>query len=462
MNKPNLAKVVTFSLSTDQVLSVQADALFRMAPQMVVMIGDVGMGKSTIVEKITGSIGLSSSADESFTTASVLCETWCKRLQLIDTPGANPMQEKLKHNVWIAHAMNYMPVSLLLIVVKADTRIDNTIGMVRNYAERLMNMSDILGVCVTHMDMVTWTQQRFLRCLNDELGFDRAVFTGTTTLGPVLVDDILGCCQTPMDLNINSANFLEYFNISNNNLKILRSVNKEVADFRIMKEMFYAYLPTQNQQDQVDLVFEFQAWMTDQIYKAQRRVSEHNSFTFIGDPAKVANESGHLANLTNQLRAVLFDVRTMALAYQNNAGISTLRKCPWCGEIWAKLEGCDDGTTCGNRMTERESRFNTLGSFMFIFDGKDLKITKVGTKALLSPSVNSRIHGRGCGKPIDWKQMAPVAVPEEFHVTKTVSTGDIDLIPAGAKRPWVDTYSRMASSLGPLKRIRTKLTPGFP
>ena len=41
-------------------------------------------------------------------------EITCGRLQVIDTPGSNSMQEKLAHNVWIAHALNYAPVSLIL------------------------------------------------------------------------------------------------------------------------------------------------------------------------------------------------------------------------------------------------------------------------------------------------------------------------------------------------------------
>merc|ERR1712072_1641836 len=98
---------------------------------------------------------------------------------------------------------------------------------------------------------------------------------------------------------------------------------------------------------------------------------------------------GHIANLTNQLRAVLFDIRTMALAYQNDAGISQPRKCPHCGEVWAKLEGCNGGTTCGNRMDSPESRFNTMASYTFNFDGKKLTVSKTGNRDVARGSKNS-------------------------------------------------------------------------
>lgn len=182
-------------------------------------------------------------------------------------------------------------------------------------------------------------------------------------------------------------------------MKILNSVRNEVASFQIIKCYFDTYLLTLCEQDRVDLVFEFQAYMTERIYTAQQRVSEDNSFTFMGEQAIVANEVGHLANLRNQLCAVLFEVRTMALAYQSNAGISELRRCPHCGEIWAKLEGCNDATTCGNLMGRPDSRFGDLGTFTFEFDGKSFRIFKIGTKMLSSHQV-SQGRAKGCGATI--------------------------------------------------------------
>jgi len=243
--------------------------------------------------------------------------------------------------------------------------------------------------------------------------------------------------------------------INNNNLRILKSVNDEVSGFRIMKQSFEQYLASLvDQQDQVDLVFEFQAYMTNEIVEAQKRVSEHNGFTFMGDKSTIANETGHLANLSNQLRAVLFDIRTMALGYQNDAGISQLRKCPHCGEVWAKLEGCDGDTTCGNRATLRESRFANMYSFSFQFDGKRLNINKTGSKRIDSASHATNGRGRGCGNRITWSAMAPVPVPEEFRVYASVNTEDVDLIPQQSKRPFAEVFSSVKDSMGEIKKIR--------
>ena len=78
----------------------------------VVLMGDVGTGKSTVVEKLTGKTGRSSDANQSVTTTTETFRTPDGSLIVSDTPGSNAMRDKLAHNVWIASALNYLPVSM--------------------------------------------------------------------------------------------------------------------------------------------------------------------------------------------------------------------------------------------------------------------------------------------------------------------------------------------------------------
>lgn len=105
-----------------------------------------------IYPKVTKAKGLSSNADESFTRLSHAFITDDGALQIIDTPGANAMSGRLEHNVWIAHALsNPDGVHRIMLVVKADTRLDTTIGILGEYVERFQEfdgISDGFACCV--------------------------------------------------------------------------------------------------------------------------------------------------------------------------------------------------------------------------------------------------------------------------------------------------------------------------
>ncbi len=145
--------------------------------------------------------------------------------------------------------------------------------------------------------------------------------------------------------------------------------------------------------------------MECEILESKKRMAAKMDFTFMGDNAE--NEAGHIANMVNQvflpvhyinyvlsflkcaclqLRMILFDVRTEALAYQSSHGVSQLRKCPHCGLIWTKIEGCDGATRCGERPSigfdVRDPNYGILATFTFKVTRGKLNIFKSGSKKL--------------------------------------------------------------------------------
>ena len=127
----------------------------------VVLIGDVGTGKSTIVEKVSNVTNLASDGDTSVTKSSTVFWSIDGSLLIADTPGSNAIEDKLKHNLGIAVAINYLPVSKMFILVKAETRLDSVVDNIRKYSDRFVEFDpDILGVLITHMDTVLWSPTR--------------------------------------------------------------------------------------------------------------------------------------------------------------------------------------------------------------------------------------------------------------------------------------------------------------
>ena len=117
----------------------------------IILMGNVGVGKSTLIEKLADVSGQSSNECQSFTKQTTLFWSRDKRLLIADTPGANPMRDKLQHNEHIAVAFNHARVHKVFIVVKADARIDTTVHHIREYAEQFLDLDpDVLGNKLRH------------------------------------------------------------------------------------------------------------------------------------------------------------------------------------------------------------------------------------------------------------------------------------------------------------------------
>ena len=321
----------------------------------VILIGNVGAGKSTLVEKVTGITGQSSAASTSVTKISDVIQSIDGSLMVCDTPGTNSITDQFSSSVEIARALSFMPVNLLLITVKADVRIESVAKILREYMECFLPEDfpiELIGVCITHMDTVIWVEDELIRCLKSDLGIEKVICSFPEKKTRALIQEIKDEClkNQPVSIDIDSEIFLRLFKVNNNEIKILRETRKEVTRFEKMKKDFYVQQKRYPKIEQKDMIFEFQAWMYDQIVETQRNLSSNNNFSFSGGPG-IANEAGHIANLTNQLRQVLRDVRIEAMEYHVDVE-TDFRKCPYCGEIWQKVEGCEGDTQCGSRPSE--------------------------------------------------------------------------------------------------------------
>ena len=418
----------------------------------VVFLGDTGTGKSTIVEKLTGQKERSSNESESFTRSSEAFIVPDGSVIVADTPGSNCRKDKVEHNIWIAGALNFQPVSRIFIVSKAETRIDSVIDNVCKYADNFVELPfDVLGVVVTHMDMVEWKKEDFISAIDDELGMDAVIFSQKETTAETLLPKILETCTGKHDLTVNHENFAKLFKIPNSHRKILKFINDEVKKFSMMKEAFDEKRKSFPGSGKIDLAFEFLTYMSDEIVDAKNRMTEYNDFTFEGDSA--ALEAGHVLNMVNQLQTVLSDIRKECFKYQSEHGVSEFRKCPYCGLVWTKRERCSGDTVCGNEDTTANDMGDlkkaVFGTFTFSWENDKLKIDKKPKQDVNKGFSPPKF---GCGKTINWKDMATVQLnPREFS----------DIIRLCSSRVKVDPSSERSSTgrIGGIKIwLRNKLT----
>ena len=172
-------------------------------PPSIVLLGEVGTGKSTLVEKRTKTEGRSSNANESFTKASDVFWVPDGSLIVADTPGSNALADKLEHNLLIVAALNFRPVSRIFIVVKAEPRIDTMVDNIRKYADCFLELPiNVVAVLVKHIDMVNWREKDFTPLIEDELGIDMIEFSWITTDHQTLKQSILKTCTETHSLTV--------------------------------------------------------------------------------------------------------------------------------------------------------------------------------------------------------------------------------------------------------------------
>lgn len=418
----------------------------------VVLVGNVGAGKSTLVEKVTLQRGLSSSGAQSYTQESRFFLSPDGRLRIIDTPGVNARTEPLQHNIWVAHALGFKPVSMIGLVIKADRRIDNFIGEAEEFATHFSEFMDVLCIIVTHMDTVTWSAQDGHQALQDQLGL-QGVFVGrTTTQAKVQADIMAACSQEPLNISIDHENFFRYFQLPGRNIKVLQTIKREIDEFHSCTEQFKNIFNTTRQSLRADLVYEFHAWCMDSIVDAQKRVSGALGFTFTGRDTAI--QASHMANMANQMKGTLYEVRVMMLGQASLANVSLLKKCPFCGCVWMKTEGCDGMTTCGSVPSTGDARVFEFATFTFDFTGGNLKVSQGGNRTLARRGSTSN-SGAGCGRNITWSDMASVTVPESIsQIQSDITTDDVHLLPAEARPSWQSTYETALAAVLHSTRLR--------
>lgn len=444
----------------------------------IVLLGDAGVGKSTIFEKVTGLTGKSSAADESFTKQTEVYESYDRSFVVCDTPGSNSLKDKFKSNLHIAKAIDFQPVSCILVIVKSHKRLEDVVDKVEKYFTHFLPEDlpfELLRVCVTHMDEVSYDKKRLLEVLKRELGLDSVITTTLDKKREDLRGDFLDICSRmkPVKIDIDEGMFLKLFDVSHRDMKIMRHVKKEVSRFKKIKADFYLKLKQPKyEDDQMDLTFEFQAWMFEEITQANKRLADENNFDYLGPQG--ASYAGHNAQMTNQLRLVLADVRTQAQIYHRDID-SDFRKCPHCDQVWTKIQGCDGDTYCGKRVSDEKTSDqwsnSVMYNFAFVWDTLSQKLTIIKKPREFSSSnlemklddkpklfffprflkkSSKKGFGKGCGKRINWTAMKPVSYPE-FKFKPL--TKDVVPLNTEAMKNWKQLYE---SELGKLSDLQVK------
>lgn len=195
----------------------------------VILLGGVGTGKSTLVEKVTKESGISSASSTSKTKSSNVIEAYDGSLIICDTPGTDSIIDKFHSNLQVAHALNFMNVSLVLLTVKADVRIESVIKGITEFMECFDPEEfpiKLIRFCIKHMDTVSWNKDELTKCLKNDFGIEKTVFSYSKKENDELIQEIKNeCLKHPSErVNVNSEMFSKLFQDNDYEIKISREI----------------------------------------------------------------------------------------------------------------------------------------------------------------------------------------------------------------------------------------------
>eukprot|EP00116_Pleurobrachia_bachei_P004257 sb/3464519/ len=389
----------------------------RVKKPFIVMIGDVGTGKSTIVEKIAEQSGRSGDASFSLTTQSEIFWSYDGSMMIADTPGCNAIQDPFTHNQWVASAINFAPVSKIFIIVKADTRIDSVVTKVLQYNDKLLEIpEELVGVLVSHMDTVGYSDKLLKDTIQEYCQIKDIVLTSKDEAPHLLLRNLKKISERtkPIEFQIDGELFLKIFRVEPRERRALAAIDRRVDHFLTLKEDFdNNIIPAYQGKDLIDILFAFQAWMADILTDMQSEMCEELGYdaTFSGPNGNT--EAAHCAMLANRLRVIMFEIRKLTAQHAQRSAVDA-RACNHCGFVWVKVEGCEGATICGNKSGDlptpvdvRNTAFTTVGRFKFNWNSVKLLIERTNNTEV-QLQVTAGKDKVGCGRTITWCNMPRV------------------------------------------------------
>jgi hypothetical protein len=241
---------------------------------------------------------------------------------------------------------------------------------------------------------------------------------------------------TPVTVKISPETVGRYFDLTSSDLDIIDEIDKiktEFLNYTLSVREQAMDLP--DGQEKEDFVFSAQ----DALRETLEFLMDEFREKYFLDTGIGYEEYASLEQLHDQLEATYKIYRSYCRQFIREfyADVDSgpdhpIKRCPHCGLVWLKVEGCSGMTTCGALPESAEARVKTKyqwirqdGKLFFLpFDVPEvIKQQIVKTRKWMSslckqvmgirPTVKHGV-GVGCGKKISWNDMPPVIVPLEL------------------------------------------------
>lgn len=161
----------------------------------------------------------------------------------------------------------------------------------------------------------------------------------------------------------------------------------------------------------VDAKFDMASYLREAKGRAEKKITLKYDLQFAGDRTEEELKCEDIfKSMSDKLGTI---IKRFEATFVPKVKVKTgqFRKCPHCGQIWEKPEGCWGWTNCGavpsgdrrTRTTFQQIRFRYKGGGELSVDAE-----KQSERKLISHRRLWRKSKAGCGRKICWRNMKPV------------------------------------------------------
>ena len=366
----------------------------------VVLFGSVGVGKTTLLNKLCGKNFPTDNTGYSCTRDAQFAKSLRGNNLIIDFPGLNTVVDFAQHLKTQQTVLSMIPVRLICFVIKYGARYDD---LIRNFNQMLLifkNYRKNIAIIITNTEEMTIKTQSEIEKIFKKLKVKNLIFTKLNTqpteINQKITEEVEKTTNIQDRINVTEELFrqLKDDNTGSINFDVIDKRAEYLEKFKKAKKKFIEELEiAEDKELKRALYFSFKDYqenLVEQLQKELQKILEEEE-----------KEENHI-NINNNnnstdhsdelyLQSILFKNESieelkefkekvekdgiMTQLFVSNGQYNTFRKCPHCGLIWFLYTGCPN-TRCGKRTTKKDLYNGIFKNYKVTFDGENIVITK--------------------------------------------------------------------------------------
>ncbi|KAM3131515.1 hypothetical protein pb186bvf_016445 [Paramecium bursaria] len=336
-----------------------------------VLIGELGVGKTSVFNKICGTQELADSNLKSNTlkiAQSRSIEGY--GFNLIDSPGIGAYSSAFVHAIGILAALTDGPINQILLVVKYKKRIDILRQQIEESITIIKQYYQITTIIITHWDQCEQQQKIYKSKAKEMIGDKFKIYSVIFSFKEI---SSLKLCTSIDKAILSKQNQGQLLSISNSIFeKLLKNEEFEkrletakntfIENYEEFSDTCKQFLTNnfKTKSEREDSVLHYlKAFIIDYSKKVQKKFEKdygalmEEVYICKNDIEKAYIYYLCLKQKISEFNQGLIQIIYSKMKYQDNHPLRSLRKCPLCKMIWYKQSGCDV-MICGRSIEQHQ------------------------------------------------------------------------------------------------------------